>query len=449
MSQIHTLSDIGEGKKLGDMPTNRYPSSRTELENQLVCANQDREIAIECGNRLANKCSILDKENKRIQHNLKQFNKDKEKLSKHAFQLIDEVKRLKVNNTNLTSQIIQSQISRDKYKARYDIQLKEIRYWRENLSKTESENLSLKSKMDINKMSQIHTLSDIGEGKKLGDMPTNRYPSSRTELENQLVCANQDREIAIECGNRLANKCSILDKENKRIQHNLKQFNKDKEKLSKHAFQLIDEVKRLKILEGKLASAQKDAFSIQENLSKTESENLSLKSKMGEFKQIEVELERVRSKLNHLKSEDISKPVDSLTCSTIVGGDDEKNIVNESSNSLKPYLARKKNIEDIEKINNDDRDIPKVSDSWNKVANVSETNNSETSKDIMLDTYINSDPQISVGGIEEMRPSLKASSLVSLLSAYMLLILIIAVIWFVVFRREWDIGKKSEQLRNM
>ncbi|CAG8657992.1 9699_t:CDS:1, partial [Diversispora eburnea] len=51
----------------------------------------------------------------------------------------------------------------------------------------------------INRMSQIHTLSDIGGGKKLGDMPTNRYPSSRTELENQLVCANQDWEIAIEC----------------------------------------------------------------------------------------------------------------------------------------------------------------------------------------------------------------------------------------------------------
>ncbi|CAG8639782.1 4134_t:CDS:1, partial [Diversispora eburnea] len=53
----------------------------------------------------------------------------------------------------------------------------------------------------INKMSQIHTLSDIGEDKKLGDMLANRYPSSRTELENQLVCTNRDREIAIECDN--------------------------------------------------------------------------------------------------------------------------------------------------------------------------------------------------------------------------------------------------------
>ncbi|CAG8563593.1 221_t:CDS:2 [Ambispora leptoticha] len=67
MPRIHTLSDIGECKKLGDIPSNRYPPSRTELENQLACANRDREIAIECGNRLANKCSVLDKDNKRIQ----------------------------------------------------------------------------------------------------------------------------------------------------------------------------------------------------------------------------------------------------------------------------------------------------------------------------------------------------------------------------------------------
>ncbi|RHZ82018.1 hypothetical protein Glove_115g108 [Diversispora epigaea] len=346
MSQIHTLSDIGEGKKLGDMPANRYPSGRTELENQLVCANHGRKIAIEC-------------DNKRIQHDLKQSNKDKEKLSKHVYQLINEVKRLKVNNTNLTSQITRSQISRNEYKVRYDIQLKEIK-------------------------------------------------------SHQAM---------------------------------------------------------IKILEGKLASAQKDAFSIQESLSKTESENLFLKSKMVEFKQIEVELEHVRSELDHLKSEAISKPVGAephcfaidpldynsknhlMTCSAIVGGDDKKNTQSEeqssitkSSNSLRPYLACRKNIEDIEKINDDDRVIliPKVSDSQSGDANVSETNNSETSKDIMLDTHINSDPQISVGGIEAI--PIVASGLMSPLSAYILLILLfIADIWFIVLRHKWGICKKSER----
>ncbi|CAG8798937.1 17082_t:CDS:2, partial [Gigaspora rosea] len=90
MPRIYTLSDIGEGSKLGDIPSSRYPPSRTELENQLACANRDREIAIECGNRLANKCSVLDKDNKRIQRDLKQSNNDKEKLSKHTYQLINE-----------------------------------------------------------------------------------------------------------------------------------------------------------------------------------------------------------------------------------------------------------------------------------------------------------------------------------------------------------------------
>ncbi|CAG8841581.1 24006_t:CDS:2, partial [Racocetra persica] len=56
----------------------------------LACANRDREIAIECGNRLANKCSVLDKDNKCIQRDLKQSNNDKKKLSKHTYQLINE-----------------------------------------------------------------------------------------------------------------------------------------------------------------------------------------------------------------------------------------------------------------------------------------------------------------------------------------------------------------------
>ncbi|CAG8683906.1 11162_t:CDS:2 [Ambispora gerdemannii] len=90
----------------------------------------------------------------------------------------------------------------------------------------------------------------------------------------------------------------------------------------------------IKILKSKLALAQKDAFSIQENLSKTESENLFIKFKMGEFKQIEVELECVRSKLDHLKSETISKSVDSLACSAIIGETDKKNVIMPDSQTV-------------------------------------------------------------------------------------------------------------------
>ncbi|RHZ79483.1 hypothetical protein Glove_144g57 [Diversispora epigaea] len=307
-------------------------------------------------------------------------------------------------------------------------------------------------------MANVHTLRDINsKGYRLGS-------TREIELEEALrdSCISNSELI-----DDFKNYQKMHKKFIKNSKRDLNQISKDKEELSKYAYQLIDDIKRLsseidtltfqnnqlqisnaeyeakdiihlkkikslqsmiKILNSKLESAQKDAFSIQENLSKTETENLSLKSKMDDFKQIEVELERVRSELDHLKSEAISKPIDSLTCSTIVGGNDEgqslivptiKNIVksdsqsenvfasnisiiSESSNSLRPYLVRRKNIEDIEKINDDDEiiPIPKLSDSRNEDANASETNNSETSKDIMLDTHINSDPQISIGGIE-------------------------------------------------
>ncbi|CAJ0857934.1 11973_t:CDS:1, partial [Entrophospora sp. SA101] len=111
MPRIYTLSDISEGNKLGGIPSSRYPPNRIELENQLACANRDRKIAIECGNQLVNKCSVLDKDNKRIQRDLKQSNKDKEELSKHIYQLIEEVKRLSSELDSLISKITRKDIS--------------------------------------------------------------------------------------------------------------------------------------------------------------------------------------------------------------------------------------------------------------------------------------------------------------------------------------------------
>ncbi|CAG8607901.1 1773_t:CDS:2 [Cetraspora pellucida] len=193
-------------------------------------------------------------------------------------------------------------------------------------------------------MPQIYILSDIGEGNKLDDIPSSRYLPSRTELENQLACANQDREIAIECGNRFANKCSILDKDNKHIQCNLKQSNNDKEKLFKHTYQLINEdiirlkkIKSLqsinKILKSKLASAQKDAFSTQKEIVKKESVIISLKSELinikNELINTKDELASKIKKIEYLvalisvlqKTKDILDPVESKTyCSAIVMG---------------------------------------------------------------------------------------------------------------------------------
>ena len=52
---MHTLNEINNGaplvsgNKLGDLPFNRYPSSQTELENQLACVKHDLDIALSSG----------------------------------------------------------------------------------------------------------------------------------------------------------------------------------------------------------------------------------------------------------------------------------------------------------------------------------------------------------------------------------------------------------------
>jgi hypothetical protein len=47
MANVHMLNEINNrtplvsGNKLEDLPSNRYPPSRIELENQLASANRD------------------------------------------------------------------------------------------------------------------------------------------------------------------------------------------------------------------------------------------------------------------------------------------------------------------------------------------------------------------------------------------------------------------------
>ena len=82
-----------------------------------------------------------------------------------------------------------------------------------------------------------------------------------------------------------------------------------------------------KILNSKLVTAQKDAFSIQENLSQKETEFTSLKSKIAE---VEHELASKVSELEYLKSEAISNPV------LVLGGNDEKNMT--KSNDISAVL---------------------------------------------------------------------------------------------------------------
>ena len=109
MANIHTLNEINNGaplvsgNKLGDLPFNRYPSSRTELENQRL--KHDLDIAISSGIQLGTRNSLLIKNN--------------ESFSERVCQLEDEGKELK-------SQIIHKDISFTKAENEITTKLEEI-----------------------------------------------------------------------------------------------------------------------------------------------------------------------------------------------------------------------------------------------------------------------------------------------------------------------------------
>ncbi|CAH1766376.1 6830_t:CDS:1 [Entrophospora sp. SA101] len=350
-------------------------------------------------------------------------------------------------------------------------------------------------------MANVYTLQNI-KGHRLG--------SIREELEKKIHDAIKSKAEINNLSEKLQDKyikrVKAFDRERKGWNRDSLRNNTEIQKLRTHALQVINENKQLqnentnlishnaqkdifvaeskaenatkskkirslesmiKILEGKLSSAQKDAFSIQNNSTKKESEILSLKSKMTELEQ---ELASTVNELERLKSEGISKP--------IVGGDDEKNItksdnISLGSTDISKYFVCRKNMDQAGKIDTiipdytDDEStpipksprvnteiIPKVSD---------EIDISKTNKDIFptqeimnvapylaqpennTPSLIRSHPQISVGGIEAIPAT--ARTLMSLLSAYMLLaLLIIAVVWFV--RRTWGFERKSDRLRD-
>ncbi|RIB11815.1 hypothetical protein C2G38_2202422 [Gigaspora rosea] len=296
----------------------------------------------------------------------------------------------------------------------------------------------------------------------------------------------------------------------------------------------------IKILEGKLSSAQKDVISIQNGSSKKESEIMSLKSKIVELENIKSELEEVKprdyvsskaNELEWLKSETISKPViggnvegQSSIISTIKNRLNSSNIsvVSEESEirgyaspsqfittfdnkNLSKYFIRGgsknhcsaiKNMDPIEKNNSNistytrplgaskrHNEITELSKNDTKVnskgsddkIDISKTNNNVLQEILIVAPYlaqpennlsslIKSNAQmrpgpetlpLPIGGIGAMRPSIEtlplpavASTLMSPLSAYIFLaLLIIVVVWFV--RHTWNIGKKSNQLQDM
>src|SRR6266496_55541 len=111
MANIHTINEINNGaslvsgNKLGDLPFNRYPSSRTKLENQLACIKHDLDIALSSGIQLSTRNSLLIKNN--------------ESFSERICQLEDEARELK-------NKINQKEISLASAKNKIATKLEEI-----------------------------------------------------------------------------------------------------------------------------------------------------------------------------------------------------------------------------------------------------------------------------------------------------------------------------------
>ena len=109
MANIHTLNEINNeaplvsGNKLEDLPFNRYPSNRTELENQRL--KHDLDIAISSGIQLGTRNSLLIKNN--------------ESFSERVCQLEDEAREFK-------NEINQKEISLASAKSEIATKLKEI-----------------------------------------------------------------------------------------------------------------------------------------------------------------------------------------------------------------------------------------------------------------------------------------------------------------------------------
>ncbi|RHZ49277.1 hypothetical protein Glove_526g10 [Diversispora epigaea] len=132
---------IDEGNKLGNFPSNRYPPSRTELENHLSQANQDYKTAIDYGNQIANYNKLLlDKcssQVKSFNREKKTWDLEKKDLNRELTQYYNEIDKLQKENTNLISQITEKELSLSKLKSKL----------KKNSEKKDEEICSLNSKL--------------------------------------------------------------------------------------------------------------------------------------------------------------------------------------------------------------------------------------------------------------------------------------------------------------
>src|SRR5438034_994083 len=166
MANIHTLNEINNeaplvsGNKLGDLPFNRYPSSRTELENQRL--KHDLDIAISSGIQLGTRNSL--------------FIKNNESFSERVCQLEDEARELK-------NEINQKEISFASAKSDIATKLEEIRALHSRVEELEQD-VSLAQKR-LSEMDSLKRKSEV-EYIKLSDENIS-LELAKMELEDTLA----------------------------------------------------------------------------------------------------------------------------------------------------------------------------------------------------------------------------------------------------------------------
>ena len=166
MANIHTLNEINNeaplvsGNKLGDLPFNRYPSSRTELENQRL--KHDLDIAISSGIQLGTRNSLLIKNN--------------ESFSERVCQLEDEAREFK-------NEINQKEISLASAKNEIATKLEEIQALHSRVEELEQD-VSLAQKR-LSEMDSLKLKSEL-EYIKLSDENIS-LEFAKMELEDTLA----------------------------------------------------------------------------------------------------------------------------------------------------------------------------------------------------------------------------------------------------------------------
>jgi hypothetical protein len=189
MPRIYTLNDVGNSNssKLGSPPSNRYPPSRLELEEQL---KKDREKFIRSAKQLITKYHVLDEKNKCMQNDLDHSHEENERMHNSMNQIIPLANQLNGLNNKLVSQITCERKSHADLNAK---QLKEI----ESLKSTVKSLESIISSMQ--KASSLKDSDIISLGTKINELEAELEQATQKVLlkdsDTNQLCSNPSLEI--------------------------------------------------------------------------------------------------------------------------------------------------------------------------------------------------------------------------------------------------------------